>query len=74
MPYEDGKFGSMGSVSWIGETGEKPNLLAARCFRGGDRPRSESPRDRPLVLPFAKGWMVHAESVELVRLCPWLCS
>lgn len=64
IAYDD-NTGRMGcSDSWMGETGEKP-YLAAAFFRGGDRPISASPRDRPLDLPFTNGCSVHDESFEL---------
>jgi len=62
----------------MGDTGEKPYFAAAAFFRGGDRPRSDSPRGRPfdlaLPFPFTNGFSVHDESLELERLCWWLCS
>jgi hypothetical protein len=74
--YEDGT-GSIGcSCSWIGDTGEKPYLAVVVFFRGGDRPRSDSPRARPFDRPFTNGCSVHDESFEFERLWLWLwlCS
>lgn len=72
-PYDEGT-GSTGSDSWMGDTGEKPYLLAAAPLRGGDLPISDSPRDRPLLFPLTNGCRVHDESFELDRWWPWLWS
>ena len=71
--YDDGNC-TAGADSCIGETGEKPYLAAGAFLRGGDRPKSDSPRGRPFGLPFANGFRVHDESFELECVCPWLCS
>ena len=73
--HDDGT-GYAGSDSWIGDTAVKAYLAEPAFLRGGVDPRSESPRDRPLVLPFTKGWSVHTESFEVDRLWLWLwlCS
>lgn len=77
-PHDDDKC-TDGAVSSMGETGEKPYFVAAAFFRGGDRPRSDSPRGRPFgltlppPLPFTNGFSVHDESLEFEWLCPWLC-
>jgi hypothetical protein len=56
----------------MGETGEKPYFSTAGVFLAGERPRSDSPLDRPFGRPFEKGFSVYVESLEPDLSCP--CS
>lgn len=69
--HDDGT-GNAGSDSWIGDTAVKAYLAEPAFLRGGVDPRSESPRDLPLDLPFTKGCNVHAESFDVDLLWLWL--